>query len=120
MAEVMEILKSQSNSFRKNLAFSLLSEIEFIRLKKVLKNALVASYVNQSVLPQKYPAAKAIAIDHISSIRLSPEKIVKSKETKNPNKHIIVTIGSLIPIKDHRTLITAFDSYSNILLILSL
>lgn len=70
------------------------------QMRNSVSHAHVVSYVNQSQLPALYKPSNAEKVDYISSIRLPSETIVESK-TYSKDKNIkLVSVGSLVPIKN--------------------
>lgn len=80
------------------------------RVLKIVSNATCGSYVSKNHLQKNYPIAKNARAFSISSIRLYPEDFIEGPRSYNLDNELrIVTVGSLIPVKNQAILIRILD-----------
>lgn len=96
MSEVIADPLTAWPSIRDTLVYRMFGKLECRRQKRILAASNVASYVSRVELPERYPAARAVATDHISSIRLPDDWLAPSRSyATRPTPLRIVHVGSL-------------------------
>jgi phosphatidyl-myo-inositol dimannoside synthase len=109
--------------FRKPLMFELIGDPKeslrnlgvlarlFARLnarlvRRITHAAVVGSYVSNSHLQRLYPAGTTTVVDSISSIRLLESELRPPKTYPTDMSGLrLVHVGSMVPVKDHETLL---------------
>lgn len=77
-------------------------------IKRIVARSVVGSYVSSNYLQNDYPPSPRTTTAAISSIRLCDSDFTRVRDfpsTRRPLK--IVCVGSLVPVKSHRTLLQA-------------
>lgn len=96
MAEVIADPLTAWPSIRDTLAYRFFGHLECRRQKAILAAASVASYVSRVELPDRYPAPRALATDHISSIRLPDDWLAPPRSwATRPQPLRLAHVGSL-------------------------
>jgi glycosyltransferase involved in cell wall biosynthesis len=108
MAEIIGDPKITIQNSGRGIQFWMLSQLEALRLKFVVKRACVVSYVSQKHLPDQYPVSPGTPYDHISSIRLDSSQITQKRcSIEKRQKYRILLVASLIPYKRHSDILRA-------------
>jgi glycosyltransferase involved in cell wall biosynthesis len=80
------------------------------RMRKIVTNAAMGSYVSFNHLQNKYPLKEGRFSESISSIRLDKKYILEEPKKPSKDQNRIVQVGTFIPLKNHLDLISAIKS----------
>ncbi len=79
-----------------------------LRTRWIVRHAVAGSYVSRAHLQARYPACDGVPTESISSIRLPPEQVRPPRVFASaPGPLRLICVASLLPVKDHETLIAA-------------
>ncbi len=84
------------------------------RMRKIISNAAMGSYVSFNHLQNKYPLEAGRFSESISSIRLEKKYILEDQKIQSKDQNRIVQVGTFIPLKNHLDLIYAIKSLKDV------
>ena len=84
------------------------SRIAGWQLRREVRHLSIGSYVSRQHLQEAYPASPGAYTEAISSIRLLPDWMKYPRKLSGPPETLrLVLVASLIPVKNHKTLLRA-------------
>lgn len=107
------MMPSKSNFFS-NFFYKKLGLILSDRMRKIVRNAEMGSYVSFNHLQTKYPLSIGSFSESISSIRLDKKYILENQKIGSKDQNRIVQVGTFIPLKNHLDLIFAIKSLKDV------